>query len=41
MYIQTNGKSFADPGNPRSEAKWQAGIDQLLGGGYIKDMGHK
>jgi hypothetical protein len=40
LHIKTNGKSFADLGNPRSEAKWQAGIDQLLGGGYITDSGY-
>ena len=41
LHIKTNGKSFVDSGNPRSEAKWLAGIDQLIGGGYIKDLGHK
>jgi hypothetical protein len=29
LIISANNKTFAEPGNPRLEAKWKAAVDQL------------
>ncbi len=35
--VQTNDKQFAEQGNPRSEAAWEAAIDELERYGLIQD----
>ena len=37
VIIQANRKGFGEPGNRRSEAKWEAGIQQLLDWDLIND----
>jgi len=39
--IQTNGRSFVEPGNPRSEAHWRGAVDELQRLSLIEDRGHK
>ena len=39
--IQTNGKNLVDSGNPRSEAKWEAALQQLIDNGLVQDLGYK
>jgi hypothetical protein len=39
--IQTNGRQFAERGDPRSEARWDGGLRQLRELGLLEDMGHK
>ncbi len=41
LIIQTNGKQFTEVGNPRSEARWDAAVDELYQGGYVQDRGYK
>lgn len=41
LTVETNGHSFADSGNARSEAKWRSAIQELLGRGYIEQRDHK
>jgi hypothetical protein len=36
LTVETNGESFAERGNPRSEAKWRSVVNELLGKGYIE-----
>lgn len=39
--LQTNGKEFIEQGNPRSEAKWEAALKQLVSHSLIEDRGYK
>jgi hypothetical protein len=39
--IQTNGRRLSERGNPRSEARWDAALNQLRGLDLLKDVGHK
>jgi hypothetical protein len=41
LTIQTNGISFVEERNPRSEALWERAIDQLVRYSLIGDRGHK
>jgi hypothetical protein len=41
MHISTHSTKFGDKGNPRSEAKWKAAINQLASLGLIEDRGYK
>jgi hypothetical protein len=36
-----NRKQFGQPGNPRSEATWEAALQQLVEYGCIEDVGYK
>jgi hypothetical protein len=38
--VQTNGKSYTETGNRRSEAAWQAAIDQLVDLDLIREMSY-
>lgn len=40
-YIQTNGKTFGDPGNARSAAVWEFAFDQLVSQDLIVERGQK
>ena len=37
LQIITNGKDFVEPNNPRSEAKWENAVRELVGMGLIED----
>jgi predicted nucleotide-binding protein len=39
--IQTNGRGFVESGDPRSEARWRAAVDELDRLSLIEDRGHK
>lgn len=39
--IQTNGRQFAERGNPRSEAEWDGALTQLRDLVLVQDLGHK
>jgi hypothetical protein len=39
--VQTNGKQFAEQGNRRSEAAWEAAVDQLENYGFLEDRAMK
>jgi len=39
--IQTNEKQFAEQGNPRSEAEWEAAVDELENHTLIQDRAMK
>jgi len=41
LIVQTNGKQFAERGNARSEAVWQAAVRQLLQFGLLESRGAK
>ncbi len=41
FHIQAARREFGDQGDPRSEATWQAALDELVRRGYIRDRGHK
>ena len=41
LTVETNGQSFAEGSNARSEAKWRSVISELLGKGYIEQSDHK
>ena len=41
LIVQTNGKTLNDQGNPRSEAEWEAAINELCEMGYLQHEGHK
>ena len=41
LSIQTNGRSFAEKRNARSEARWEAALDELVHYGLIEDRGIK
>lgn len=37
--IQTNGKDFAETGNPRSEAEWKGALEELAEQGLVESRG--
>jgi len=37
LYIQTNGRNHVEQGNPRSEARWRAALEELVESGYVED----
>jgi hypothetical protein len=39
--IQTNGRSFVEPGDPRSEARWRGALDEIHRLSLIEDRGNK
>lgn len=39
--IQTNGRRLSERGDPRSEARWDAALQQLREMGLLQDVGHK
>ena len=39
--IQTNGRGFVEPGDPRSEARWRGAVNELHRLGLIEDRGYK
>jgi hypothetical protein len=39
--IQTNKRSFVEPGNARSEARWKGAIAELQQQGLVEDRSHK
>jgi hypothetical protein len=41
MVVSTNGKQLVDTGNPRSEAKWEGAIEELVGLGLLVDRGNE
>ncbi len=41
LIIQTNGRQFTEPENPRSEAQWEAAVQELYSNGFIQDRGYK
>jgi len=41
LRIQTNGRQFAETGSARSEAKWEAALQELYSSGLIQDLGYK
>jgi hypothetical protein len=41
LLVQANGKSFTDPGSPRSEARWRGAVKELSDLGLVEDRGHK
>lgn len=40
-FIQIYGRTFNEIEDPRSTAKWESALDELIESGYVKDMGHK
>ena len=38
LRVITNGKDFVEPNNPRSEAKWENAVRELVGMGLIEDV---
>jgi hypothetical protein len=40
-YIQARGKTFGDPSDRRSSAKWEHALEQLVSAGYALARGHK
>lgn len=41
LIIQTNERQFVESDNPRSEAQWEAAVQELYSNGFIRDRGHK
>lgn len=41
FHIQTNDREFVESGNPRSEARWRAAVEELLDLGFLKSEGFK
>ncbi len=41
IFVQTNGRQFAEPGNPRSEAQWVAVVKELVDSGVLEERGQK
>lgn len=41
LTIQTNGRQFIELRNPRSEAQWEAAVQELYSNGFIQDRGYK
>ncbi len=41
LIIRTNGKQFTQSDNHRSEAQWEAAVQELYSNGLIKDKGYK
>jgi hypothetical protein len=39
--VQTNGKNFAERGNPRSEAQWRRAVEALSEHGLLEDRAGK
>ncbi|MCK4873003.1 MAG: DUF4062 domain-containing protein [Phycisphaerales bacterium] len=39
--IQTNGKQFVEPGNPRSRVAWESAIESLCNEGLVDERGYK
>ena len=39
--ITTNGRCFSEMGNARSEARWEAALNELILYGLVKDRGFK
>lgn len=39
--LSAGGACLNSPGNQRSEARWESGLDQLENYGFLKDAGHK
>ena len=39
--VQTNGKGFAELGNARSSALWEAAVDELVSNDLLKPEGYK
>ncbi len=40
-HVQTNGKSFGEPKNPRDRATWEGALDELETSGLVQDRGYK
>jgi hypothetical protein len=40
-YIQSRGKTFGDPSDRRSSAKWEYALEQLVSAGLVLARGHK
>ena len=40
-YIQSNGKTFGDPRDRRSQARWEYALEELLTFGLLVGRGHK
>jgi len=40
-YIQSRGKTFGDPSDRRSSAKWEYALEQLVSAGFVLARGHK
>lgn len=40
-WIQTNGRKFGVSDDPRIQAKWKRGIDQLIDAGFVESRGNK
>ncbi|NCC62015.1 MAG: hypothetical protein EOM12_13990 [Verrucomicrobiae bacterium] len=40
-YIQSRGKTFGDPSDRRSSAKWEYALEQLVTAGFVLARGHK
>lgn len=40
-WIQTNGKKLGLSDDPRTQAKWKHGLDQLIDAGFVESRGHK
>ncbi len=41
VVIQANSKNFIEDKNPRSRALWEGALEELLGLGFVKALGHK
>lgn len=41
LIIQSNGKTFGETGDHRSEARWREAVEELRNEGLIEDRGHK
>jgi len=41
LMVQTNGKTLAQMGNPRSEAIWKAAVEELVAQGLLEPRSHK
>lgn len=39
--VQTNGKNFVEPDNPRSRAIWEGAVEELVRGDFLQPVGHK
>ena len=37
LRVMTNGKDFVEPDSPRSEARWENAVRELVGMGLIED----
>jgi hypothetical protein len=41
LSVQVKEKQFVEEGNPRSQARWQKAIEELVKAEYIRDQGYK